>query len=481
MSTRNDQEHPIDTEAAPAPASSASIDDPGPGSGGKPGLDHRQRVGTMGGYTERGDDVTSEDIEDAELEGDRSFSAGTARAALSYSGFRRVFAGSVASNVGSWMQTVVLGSYAYSLTKSAGFVAVLAFAQLGPLLFISLIGGSLADRFDRKKLLIIVSLQQAVFAFWLAWVARDPDPSKSMLVALVFAIGMGQAVAGPTFASVLPSLVEKRDLAGAVSLTSANMNLSRMIGALLGPFVYQLAGVSWVFAANAVTYFFIIAGVATVAIPKPLGPKPGEATGWRRVVSGFSIARADPIIARVLITLTVFSFFSLVFVVQMPTVAANFGIDEKSTGYGVLYSTFAAGAMVGALSVGSIFAGRNLVKLIRLGLVGFTVMLTAFALWRAPGPAYPTAFLLGFFYFMVITCLSTVLQQRLDNNNRGRVMAIWIMAFGGTVPIGNLVAGPVIDHIGITPVLLFGAAIALVLALVSRLDVPAEQPRLVPA
>ncbi len=454
---------------------------PPPGGGRIPTAERPASRGNLGDYVERGDEVTFEDLEDAELEGDRPFRTGTARAALSYSGFRRVFAGSVASNVGSWMQTVVLGAYAYSLTKSAGFVALLAFAQLGPLLFGSLIGGSLADRFDRKKLLIIVSLQQAAFAFGLAWVARDPNPSKTTLVALVFAIGLGQAVAGPTFASVLPSLVQKRDLAGAVSLTSANMNLSRMVGALLGPFVYQAFGVSWVFAANAVTYFFIIAGVATVAIPKPQPPKAGEVTGIRRIVSGFGIARADPIIARVLITLVVFSFFSLVFVVQMPTVAANFGIDEKSTAYGALYSTFAFGALVGALAVGTIFAGRNLVKLIRLGFVGFTVMLVAFALWRTPAPAYPTAFVLGFFYFLVITCLSTVLQQRLDNNNRGRVMAIWIMAFGGTVPIGNLLAGPIIDGVGITPVLLFGAAVALVLAAVVRLNAPARSRQLAAA
>jgi predicted MFS family arabinose efflux permease len=412
-------------------------------------------------------DYSKEDVEDAELEGDRPFNAGTARAALSYSGFRRVFAGSILSNVGSWMQNFVLIAFAFTLTKSATFVAITQFAQLGPLLFVSLIGGSLADRFDRKKLLVIVSSYQATFAFALAWVVRAPDPSKVAIVGLVFAIGMGQAVAGPTFASVLPSLVDKRDLPGAVSLTSANMNLSRMAGAPLGAFVYATYGVSWVFAANAVTYFFIIAGVVTVAVPRP-EPSQDEVAGWRRVVSGFGIAKADPIISRVLITLAIFSFFSLVFVVQMPAVAANFGISETSTSLGVLYATFAFGAFVGALSVGSFFAGRNLARLVQFGLVGFTAMLIAFSLWRVEGPAYPTGFLLGFCYFVVITSLSTLLQERLDNNNRGRVMAIWIMAFGGTVPIGNLVAGPVIDHLGVTPVLLFGAAVAAGLAAYTR-------------
>jgi predicted MFS family arabinose efflux permease len=327
---------------------------------------------------------------------------------------------------------------------------------------------------------IYSSVWQAVFAFWLAWLVTDPDPSRTALVALVFAIGMGQAIQGPVFASVLPSLVEKRDLPGAVSLTSANLNLSRMVGAVVGAFVYAQWGVAWVFAINAATYFFIIAGVAWVAIPRPEPSADGE-TGLRRVLSGFTIARADPIMSKVLITLVVFSFFCLVFVLQMPAVAANFGIPDKSTAYGLFYSTFAAGAMVGALSVGSIFAGRNLAKLIRIGLVGFTIMLATLAVLRVAAPAYPVAFLLGFFYFTVITSLSTVLQTRLDNNNRGRVMALWIMGFGGTVPIGNLVAGPAIDRLGITPVLLFGAAVALALVFYADLEERAPAPAVQPA
>lgn len=411
---------------------------------------------------------TTEDVEDADLEGDRTFQPGGARAALGYQGFRRVYIGSIGSNVGTWMQNVVLAAYANYLTDSATFVGIIVFAQLGPLLFVSLIGGSLADRFDRKKLLIIVSLQQAAFAFALAMVARDPDPNKVLLVGIVFAIGIGQAIAGPTFASVLPSLVARRDLPGAVSLTSANMNLSRMVGAMLGAFVYAQWGVAWVFAANAMTYFFIIAGVSTVDIPKP-EPAIDGISGWRRVVSGFGIARRDPVITRVLVTLVVFSFCCLVFVVQMPDVADNFGIDERSTLYGMLYSTFALGAMTGALSVGSVFVRHDLVRLVRIGLIGFAATLTAFALWRHPAPAFPTAFLVGFFYFLVITSLSTVLQQRLDNNNRGRVMAIWIMGFGGTVPIGSLVAGPIIERTSMTDVMLFGVLVALALIPYARM------------
>lgn len=413
--------------------------------------------------------VTAEDFEDAELEGDRPFKAGTARAALSYSGFRRVFAGSIASNVGTWMQNVVLIAFATHIS-GAGLAGLVGFAQLGPLLFVSMIGGSFADRYDRRTILIVISIQQAIFTFLLAWVVSRPSPSNAAIVGLVLIIGVGQAFAAPTFSSVLPSLVEPRDLPGAVSLTSANMNLSRMVGAVLGGFVYAQYGVAWVFIINAASYFFVIAGVATVDIPRPVPPAPGEVTGIRRVLSGFTIAKADPVITKVLVTLVVFSFASLVFVVQMPSVAENFGIDPESTAYGWLYSSFALGAAVGSLAVGSIFAGRDLGRLVRIGLFGFAITLTAYALIRIPVPAYPAAILVGFFYFLTITSLSTVLQTRLDNSNRGRVMALWIMGFGGVVPIGGLIGGVIIERSSITVVMLIGALVALGLAAYARID-----------
>ncbi|MEZ5144228.1 MAG: MFS transporter [Acidimicrobiales bacterium] len=414
--------------------------------------------------------VETEEIIDAEREGDRPFAPGTARAALSYSGFRRVYTGWLASNVGSWMQNVVLTQWAYYLTKSPTFVSIVIFAQLGPLLLFSLIGGSLADRFDRRVLMIGASLEQLAFALALAWIGTSPDPSRLGIIACVFAIGMGQALAGPTFSSVLPNLVERRDIPGAVSLTSANMNLSRVIGAAIGPFVFARLGVSWVFAINGLTYLFIVAGIWTVRVPRVV-VDPNAPSGWRRVLQGFSVARHDLVVRRVLVTCTVFSFFCLIFIGQMPTLAVdNLGIGETSPTYGWLYATFGFGALLGALSIGTVFAGRELTRLVRVGLIGFSILLAVFALQRSASTAFPVIALLGFFYFLVITGLSTVLQQQVDDRTRGRVMALWIMAFGGTVPIGNLVFGPIVEATSITAVMLVGVVVAVGLVLYFRID-----------
>jgi MFS family permease len=171
-----------------------------------------------------------EQTEDAVLEGDTPYAAGSARAALAQRPFRIVWLGSLASNVGTWMQNVALGAFAYKLTKSSGFVALLGFAQLGPLLLLSIVGGLLADTIDRKWLLIGCQVQQMVLSIVLAVIVSQDDPSKTALFLCVLGLGIGNALNAPTLSAVLPQLVGKKDLAGAVSLQSVQLNLSRVVG-----------------------------------------------------------------------------------------------------------------------------------------------------------------------------------------------------------------------------------------------------------
>jgi MFS family permease len=410
-----------------------------------------------------GPDVV-EDAIDAFEEGDRAIRPSTARAALGHATFRRVFIGAFLSNIGSWMQSVVLGALAYELTGSASFLGVLLFAQLGPLMLFSLVGGLLADAFDRRRLLVTVSTLQGLLSLALAWVARVDDPSRWSLVGIVFLIGVGQSVFGPTYSALLPALVGKDDLAGAISLNSAQMNGSRVIGPVIGSALYAGVGAEWVFAGNAASYLLVIWSLLSVRLPPPV-PDTSGLRGIRRLGAGFQVARHDRVVARCLIVIFTFSLLSLPFIGQMPTLAdRNLGIDTDSVDYGILYACFGVGALMGALSIGTVLSGRRLEGVVRTGLVAFAAFLAVFSLLRAPLPAYPAILLVGLAYFAVITSLSTVLQQRLEESNRGRVMALWIMGFGGTVPIGNLIAGPLIEATSVTTVVFAGAVIAVALA-----------------
>ncbi len=416
--------------------------------------------------------ISLEEIEDAVVDGDSPISAGTARSALRHRTFRIVYFGAFASNIGTWMQNVVLGAYAYDISHSSTFVGVVIFAQLGPALLLAAVGGLIADKVDRKKFLILLSIEQLVFSLGLAWVVRTPSPSHVLLVVMVVLIGVGNAMYGPTYAAIIPALVGRADLPGAISLNSAQMNASRVIGPVIGSVAYHLVGPAWVFAGNAVTYLFVVASLLVVTLPA-VPHVAQHASRWRELTAGITTARADPVVGKSLVTIFVFSFLALGFLGQMPVVAAhNLGINPRSTTYGILYASFGIGALAGAISIGTIFARSSKPMLVRVCLVGYSVTLTAFALLRSALPAYFVVAVLGVFYFAFITALNTALQARLEDAVRGRVMALWIMGFGGTVGVGNLIAGPIVDAVGITSVLIFGAGVALLLSWYADLREP---------
>ena len=418
------------------------------------------------------DSGPAEEIEDALVDGDRAFAPGSARAALRHKVFRRVFAGAFLSNIGTWMQNVVLGALAYDLTESPTFVGVILFAQLGPLLLFSVVGGALADTVDRKRLLVSVALSQLVLSFVLAAVAAPERPNQVALVVVVFAIGVGQALFNPAYSAMLPQLVGHDDLPGAIALHSAQMNGSRVIGPVIGALLDSMVGASAVFAFNGLTYLFVVASLLSVHLPAPVVYASAK-RGWHRLSAGIDVARRDVVVRRCLVTIVTFSLVALTFVGQFPVVAErNLGIDERSAAYGALYACFGFGAVVGALSIGTVFSQRSKERIVQASLLAYAVALTAFALVRTAALAYPIVLLVGLTYFAFITSLSTVLQQNLDDHERGSVTALWIMGFGGTVPIGNLLAGPIIEATSMTAVMLVGAVCALALVPYARLSRP---------
>jgi MFS family permease len=277
-------------------------------------------------------------------------------------------------------------------------------------------------------------------------------------------IGIGNALNAPAMQGTVPNLVPREDLPGAISLNSVMINGSRVIGPVIAA-ILMARGVTapQIFVINAVTYLFVIFAIARITIPH-IG-KATEARGWANVMTGIRIARRRTIVSRLLIGMALFSFASLPFVGLFPTIARlDFGLHPSGTTYKWLYATWGLGACLGALAIGTIFARADKRKLIAPLFIAFGVCLAAFGLLHSKGPAFPVGFALGFCYFALATSMLTIVQQNLRSSERARVMSLWFMAFGGTVAIGNLAFGPVIDAIGARPVLVFGAACAIGLA-----------------
>src|SRR4029077_6925 len=155
-------------------------------------------------------------MEDALVDGDVPWKRGTAQAALRNRNFRIIYFGVFASNIGTWMQNVVLGAYAFKLTGSSAYVGLVYFAQLGPLLFLSTLGGLLADIVDRRRFLVGAQVAQLVFSLGLAAIALSDHPSETLIVVAVFAVGIANALGAPGLNAILPTLVPREDLPGAV-------------------------------------------------------------------------------------------------------------------------------------------------------------------------------------------------------------------------------------------------------------------------
>ncbi|MFM9225375.1 MAG: MFS transporter [Actinomycetota bacterium] len=387
---------------------------------------------------------------------------GTARAALSYRDFRVMWTSSFASSVGVWMQQVVLPAYVYSRTGSAAQVAVFSFAQLGPLLLLSIPAGVMADKFERRKWLVTAQCIQMIGSILLGVISSLHGPIAALFFAQLI-VGIGNSLNAPAFSAVLPSLVRPEDLGGSISLSSTSVNGSRVMGPILAAILMNIGlDTPHIFFINAATYLIVRSAVLRVNLP-PSGRT--SESGWRSLTVGFRVARDRPVVGRILLTMFSFSLLSLPYVGLFPAVAdLTFGIQPRTSLYKWLYATWGLGAMFGALSIGTVLAGIDKRRTARMGFAAFAVAMCAFASSPNVPLAFVTGFLLGIAYFSTTTSLMTVLQSRLEIEVRARVLSLWFMAFGGTIPLGNVIFGPVMDAIGSRPVLYLAAAWSLFLA-----------------
>jgi MFS family permease len=393
----------------------------------------------------------------------RTRTPGSAAAALSNPRFRRLWLGSFASNIGTWMQSVVLGSFVFNLTKPTGhpstYVGLVFFASLGPILLFGMAGGFLADRLKRGPWIIALQAEQGVFSLVLAAIIHfSAKPSVWPLLACVFAIGVGNALNGPAWGAVVPSVVGAEDLPGALSLNATMINGSRVVGPAIAGLLYPIMGAAAIFVMNAVTYAFVIVAFATVRLPiqdRPTG------TRSERFMGGVTYAQAHPRVRRCLIIMTLLSTLSLSFVGLFPSIAeTSLHLLTKSATYGWLYATFGMGAMLGSLAIGTVLVRADKRRVARRGLFAMGVMIFAFGWTTSAAVAFPIVFVLGACYFGTTTALMTVLQAGLVDSVRGRVMALWMMAFGGTVAVSLPFYGWLFDRLGGRWVLSIGAASA---------------------
>ena len=404
-------------------------------------------------------------------------------APLRHRTFALLWAGAFASNIGTWMETVAVGILVTTATGRAGWTGLVAAAAFVPNAVLGPLGGALADRLPRKRVLITTTAVQTVLAGTLTLLAATDTARPGLVTLIVLAAGCAMALGFPAYQALLPDLVPRDDLPGAVALSSAQWNLGRVIGPALAGIVIGFGGFEWAFGINTVSFLAVIAVVASFRLPPPAPVQ--EASIIASIRAGARFARADPGLRVVIGYMTLNTFLAAPFIALVPAVALKvFGNEDFGTA--ALVTAQGLGAVLMGLSLGSLFDRFGSRRVLFGVLAGLPLALVAYAIAPNLAVGVVTIFVVGFLYLGALSSFVTIAQLRAPTELRGRVMSLLMMILGALYPLGSVVQGAVADRVGLrvttaaAGVLLAGALLSARLlrpGIARALDEPVAQPQ----
>jgi MFS family permease len=385
--------------------------------------------------------------------------------ALHYRDFRLLWIGAFTSTTGTWMQTVAQGWVVLDMTNSAFLLGVDGFLATGPMLIFSLFGGVVADRIDRRKIMIYSQYLQMTFAFILAAIIWSGNVRVEHIFLLSFLTGSAQSFSGPAYISLLPLLVKREDLPNAIAMNSMQFNLARVVGPLLAGIALSTLGAEACFAINGFSFLAVILSLLMIRSPQVLRPS-GESSGmFDEMKAGFRFVARRPKL--LLLTFLAFAgtFLGMPIVTFLPVVAKSiFGLGAN--GYAWMMTTYGLGSVSGALLIAATAHATRKGKIALKLQLAFACLLVAFAFSRSLPLSLLIAFFSGVCIVGVISLYSSLVQLTTSDAMRGRVMSIFMLAFRGGMPLGNLIAGFVAQRWSISTALGVNGAILAVVAVI---------------
>jgi MFS family permease len=363
---------------------------------------------------------------------------GRVLAAFHYRDFRVLWFGAFTSTVGNWMQQVAQSWLVFELTKSTFYLGLDYFFGQLPILLLTLIGGVVADRYDRRHVLLGSQLVQMATAFTLATLIYLNLVRVEYILALSFVAGLGQAFGGPAYQALIPSLVQKKDLPNAIALNSIQFNLARVVGPLLAGATLAAWGGAACFGLNGLSFLVVIVALLSMTIKhvKPADPQPM----MHELKGGLRYAKGEQAIVALTILAALTTFLGLPLLTFLPVFARDiFHGDINRFSHMMAFS--GAGAVCGALIVAWLGRFRHMGLTVLITQAVFGAMVTAFAVSRVIWLSDLLLFFAGAALLMTFSMTSSLVQLIVPDNLRGRVMSIYMVAFRGGMPLGSLAAG----------------------------------------
>ena len=395
--------------------------------------------------------------------------------ALRHRNYRLFFWGQLVSLVGTWMQQTAMMWFVYDRTNSKLLLGVVAAVGSAPMVFSSVWGGSLADLYPKRSILVLTQSAQMLCAFLLAagvWLGFA-TPAFIMVVAAFNGTAMGFDM--PARQAFTVEMTSREDLLNAISLNSSIVNGARVVGPSIAGLMIAAVGVAMCFFLNGLSFIAVIAGLLLMRLPsfkRKIEIVSAGEHAWEGIVYSIRHPRVRTILGLFLAV----GVFGWSYAVLMPAFARDV-LGRGANGYGVLMSASGTGAFVGALMVatyGHLFTPR---KLALGGVWLFSAAMLAFSFTRSFSLALLFLFAAGFGMLLFFSTSNTLLQTIVPDEMRGRVMGVWSLVFGAMIPLGSLEAGAVAHWLGTALAIAFGAIICAVSALVTLCVIRRRQAR----
>jgi MFS family permease len=402
----------------------------------------------------------------------KSKALGRMLAAFTYRDFRVQWFGACTSSVGTWVQITAQNWMVLSLTGSPFYLGLDSFLQQLPIMLFTLVGGVLADRRDRRRTLLSSQYVQMATAVSLALLVYFDLAQIWHILALSFVTGLAQAFGGPAYQSLVPSLVDKKDLPNAVALNSIQFNIARVVGPLLFAATLSATASWWgfneqqsmavCFALNAISFLVVIYTLMSLRV-KHIPPT--ETKSMRAEMrGGIEYVRKDGQLVALIVLAATTTFLGFAVLTFLPVFTKEVFQGDART-YSRLLAFSGAGSVVGALVVAWLgkFQRMGLTALLTQAVYG--LLIVAFAMSRTLWLSDLLLFLTGAALMIVFSTVTSLVQLIAPNQMRGRVMSIYMLAFRGGMPLGSLASGWAATYISapsvlqINGVLLVGVAL----------------------
>ncbi|MBP7052051.1 MAG: MFS transporter [Phycisphaerae bacterium] len=376
--------------------------------------------------------------------------------ALRHRNYRLFFGGQLISLIGTWMQAVAQSWLVYRLTGSAALLGLVGFANQIPVFLLAPLGGSVADRYNRHRILLGTQTSAMLLAFILAGLTLSGGVHVWHIFVLASLLGVVNAVDIPTRQAFAVDMVGRDDLINAIALNSSMINGARILGPAVAGVLVASVGEGWCFLANAVSFLAVIASLLSMDVTSQIRvPLPGSALV--SILQGFHyVAHTGPIRA-LLLLLGLVSLMGMPYAVLMPVFADEI-LHGGPRGLGLLMGASGVGALIGALVLALRRGIRGLSSWIALGAAGFGVSLMLFSQSRSFWLSMALLVPVGFSMIIEMAASNTLIQSLIPDELRGRVMAVYSMMFMGMAPFGSLLAGTLAHRVGAPATVLLGGA-----------------------